>query len=137
MLIDTNILVYAINESSPKHQQAKQFLKHNQGQLIVAHQNIIEAIKVLTQPKFLKPMDSESAIKAVLAIIEICQIIIPKFGTEFIALELIKRSDLTGNRIFDAYLAATALSNNVDLIATDNIKDFKKFKEIKVVNPFD
>lgn len=78
-------------------------------------------------------MNSESAIKAILAIMEICQIIIPKFGTEFMALELIKRLGLTGNRIFDAYLAATALSNNVDLIATDNTKDFKQFKEIKTV----
>lgn len=136
MLVDTNILVYAINEDSSKNKQAKIFLRDNQGKLTVAHQNIIETIKVLTQPKFSKPLKPRLAIEAVLAIIENCQIIVPKHGTEFITLELIKRSNLSGKRIFDAYLTATALSNGVDTIVTDNTKDFKKFKEIKVVNPF-
>lgn len=136
MLVDTNILVYAINKRSPKYKQAQKFLEDNQGDLILAHQNILETIKVLTQPKFSHPIDLISAIEAVLNISAGCQIIIPKIGTEFIALELIKRSKLSGNRIFDAYLTATALSNGVDAIATDNIKDFKKFKEIKIVNPF-
>ncbi|MBI3103437.1 PIN domain-containing protein [Candidatus Daviesbacteria bacterium] len=136
MLIDTNILVYAINKKSPKNRQARKFLEDNQEELILAHQNIIEAIKVLTQPKYSHPMDSEAAIEVVLKITEGCQIIAPKPGTEFIALELIKRSKLSGNRIFDAYLTATALSNGVDTIATDNVGDFKKFKEISVFNPF-
>ncbi len=136
MLVDTNILVYAINEDSSKNKQAKKFLKDNQGKLTVAHQNIIETIKVLTQSKFSKPLKPKLAIEAVLAIIGNCQIIAPKIGTEFIALELVKKSNLSGNRIFDAYLTATALSNSIDTIATDNVKDFKKFKEIKVINPF-
>lgn len=136
MLVDTNILVYAINKRSPKYKKAQKFLEDNQGDLIIAHQNILETIKVLTQPKFSHPMDLISAIEAVLKISASCQIIVPKIGTEFIALELIKRSNLSGNRIFDAYLAATALSNDIDTIATDNVKDFKKFKEIKIINPF-
>lgn len=136
MLIDTNILVYAINKKSPKSRQAQKFLKDNQEDLTLAHQNILETIKVLTQPKFSHPVDLISAIEAVLKITGSSQIISPKPGTEFIALELIKRSKLSGNRIFDAYLAATALSNDIDTIATDNVADFKKFKEIKVYNPF-
>lgn len=137
MLVDTNILVYAINKSSPKYKQAQKFLKDNQGDLIIAHQNILETIKVLTQPKFSHPMNPKSAIEAVLKIAESCQIITPIIGTEFIALELIKNSALSGNRIFDAYLTATALSNNITTIATDNIKDFQKFAEMKVINPFE
>ena len=136
MLVDTNILVYAINKDSPKHKQAQKFLKDNQGYLILAHQNILETIKVLTHPRFSQPMKSKPAIKAVLAIAKNCQIIVPKVGTEFITLELIKKLDLAGIRIFDAYLVATALINSIDTIATDNIKDFKKFAEIKILNPF-
>lgn len=136
MLVDTNILIYAVNKDSLRNKQAKKFLKENQGKFIVAHQNIIEAIKVLTQPKFSKPLEPKLAIEAVLKITEGCQIIAPKPGTEFIALELIKRSRLSGNRIFDAYLAATVLSNGVETIATDNVKDFSKITEITVINPF-
>ena len=39
--------------------------------------------------------------------------------------------------VFDAYLAATALCNGVETIATDNVRDFSKFSEIKVINPFE
>ncbi len=136
MLTDTNILVYAINKNSPKHIRAKEFLEDNINNLTVAHQNIIEAVKVLTQPKFIRPMKSKDAIEAILAIAENCQIIFPKSGTEFITLELIKKLNLVGNRIFDAYLAATALINGIDTIATDNVKDFSKITQIKVTNPF-
>lgn len=136
MLVDTNILVYALNKRSTKSKQAQKFLEDNQGDLTLAHQNILETIKVLTQPKFSHPIDPIAAIEAILKIAEGCQIIVPKPGTEFIALELIKRSKLSGNRIFDAYLTATALSNNIDEVATDNVKDFKEFKEIKTINPF-
>lgn len=136
MLADTNILVYAINKDSPKHKQARKFLEDNQGNLILAHQNILETIKVLTHPRFSRPMKPKSAIKAVLAIAKSCQIIVPKAGTEFIALELIKKLDLAGIRIFDAYLVATALANSITLVVTDNVRDLQKFKEIKVINPF-
>lgn len=136
MLVDTNILVYAINKDSPKHKQAQKFLKDNQGDLILTHQNILETLKVLTHPRFSQPMKPTPAIKTVLAIAKSCQIIIPRVGTEFITLELIKKLDLVGIKIFDAYLVATALSNSIYTIATDNIRDFKKFAEIKVVNPF-
>lgn len=136
MLIDTNILVYSINIKSPKYKQAQKFLEDNLGNLVLAHQNILETIKVLTQSKFSHPMNPKSAIEAVVKIAESCQIIAPKIGTEFIALELMKNFNLSGNRIFDAYLAATALVNGINVIATDNVKDFKKFREIKIINPF-
>lgn len=136
MLIDTNILVYAINKRSPKNRQAQKFLKENQGDLTLTHQNIIETIKVLTQPKYSHPMRPKIAVNAVLNITKVCKTIIPKIGTEFLAIELIKNAKLSGNRIFDAYLVATVLSNGIDTIATDNVADFKKLKEIKVFNPF-
>ncbi len=136
MIIDSNILIYAINADSPKHKKAQKFLKENIENLEVTHQNILETIRVLTHQKISKPMTINKALEAIEAISVSCRIISPTPTTYYLWLELINEHKLTGNRIFDAYLAATALSNGIDIIATDNVPDFKKFKGLKIINPF-
>ena len=135
MLIDSNILIYAINIDSPKHKQAQQFLQESLGNLEIAHQNVLETIRVLTHQKFSNPMKLKDALIAIQAISKFCRVIYPTQTTYYLALEFISKHKLVGNRIFDAYLAATALSNNIDIIATDNTSDFKKFNGIKIINP--
>lgn len=135
MLIDSNILVYAINSSSPKHKSAQIFLQENIEKLVVAHQNIFETLRVLTHPKFPSPMATAPALEAIKQITNACRIISPDYKTHSIALELIKKHNLSSDLVFDAYLVATAISNNVSTIATDNAKDFKKF-DIDTLNPF-
>ncbi len=136
MLIDSNILIYAINADSPKHKKAQEFLKESLGNLEIAHQNTLEAIRVLTHQKFSKPMRLKDALMAIQAISKFCQIISPTQTTYYLSLELINKYKLIGNRIFDAYLVATALSNSINIIATDNSSDFKKFSGLEIINPF-
>mgnify|MGYP001610879666 CR=1 FL=1 len=136
MLIDTNILIYAINIDSSKHKIAKNFLEKNKTDLEIAHQNILEALRVLTHPKFSKIMDAQEVADAVLSITSVCKLINPTFQTIYIALELIEKYHFKSDQVFDAYLAATALSNNIEIIATDNVKDFVHFEQIQIVNPF-
>lgn len=136
MLVDSNILVYSINSASPKHKQAQQFLQENLNVLVVAHQNIFETLRVLTHSRFPSPMKTRDALEAIEGILKGCVVISPDYRTHRIALGLIKKHRLSADQVFDAYLVATALSNSIDTIATDNIKDFKKFTEVKVINPF-
>ncbi len=136
MLIDSNILVYSINTSSPKRKRSQDFLKKNLGNLDVAHQNIVETIRVLTHPRFPKPMNIKDAIVAIENILKASSIISPDYRTIHIAIALVKRYKLSSNHVFDAYLVATALSNDIDVVVTDNAKDFGKFAEIKTINPF-
>src|SRR5438034_7364930 len=104
MLIDSNILVYAINASSPKHTAAKQFLQDNIEDLVITHQNMFETLGVITHPKFQSPMSSASALEAIKRIATVCRVISPDYKTHNIALELIKKHHLSADRIFDAYL---------------------------------
>jgi uncharacterized protein len=136
ILVDSNILVYAINNASPKHEAAQGFLQKNVGHMAIAHQNIFESLRVLTHPKFQNPMTSTEAIAAVNAITDHCRIIAPGYETHEITLALIDKHRLTGNKIFDAYLTATALSMGITIIATDNTQDFLPFKEVSLINPF-
>lgn len=136
ILVDSNILIYSLNISSPKYKKARSFLQDNFNELVVAHQNILETFRVLTHPKFPKKINLRDLLKALDYFTKSIEIICPRSQTYYITLELIKKYYLKSDLIFDAYLTATALSNGVDTIATDNVKDFKKFKEIKVFNPF-
>ena len=136
MLVDSNILIYSINTRSPKHKQAQRFLKENLKNLVIAHQNILETLRVLTHNRFPNPMKLQNALNDISAISNSTRIISPLNNTYYLAIELIKVHRLIGNKIFDAYLVATALSSGITEIATDNVRDFKKFKEIKVINPF-
>ncbi|MDP3955358.1 MAG: PIN domain-containing protein [bacterium] len=136
MIVDSNILVYSINISSPKHKASQNFLQKNIGRLEVAHQNIFESLRVLSHPKFPSPMKVKDALGAIENILKACSIISPDYRTHRLALALIKKYDLSSDKVFDAYLVATALSNDIETIATDNIRDLGKFKEIKAFNPF-
>jgi len=136
MLVDSNILVYAINADSSKHKIAKAFLKEFTTDLEVAHQNILESLRVLTHPKFAQVMSVKNAMDAILSITSACRLLSPNYQTVYLTLEMIKKYKLSSDQVFDAYLAATALSNDIDTIATDNVADFKKLKELTIINPF-
>ncbi len=136
ILVDSNVLVYAINTSSPKHAAAQNFLNKNNKSLVIAHQNILESLRVLTHPKFSSPMSATDALAAITAIGDSCRIITPDLSASYLAIELIKQQQITGNQIFDAYLAATALAAGLRAIATDNARDFQKFAGVQIINPF-
>jgi predicted nucleic acid-binding protein len=82
-------------------------------------------------------MSSSDAIAAINNIAENVHVISADQGAHHIAVALIQKHDLAGDKVFDAYLAATALSVGIKTIATDNVKDFLTFEGIKLINPFD
>jgi predicted nucleic acid-binding protein len=136
MLIDSNILIYALNLDSPKSRTSQKFLKENMNHLEISHQNILESIRVLTHSKFSNPMQIKDCLKALAGISESAHILYPDQQTYYLVLELIEKYKLKGNRIFDAYLVAIMLSYGIKQIATDNERDFKIYKGIEVINPF-
>lgn len=136
MLIDSNIIIYALDDTSPKSQLAQHFLHQHQNELVVAQQNIFESLRILTHTKFPNPFPAQDAVKAVRAITDQALVIFPTLETYDVALELIQKYRVTGTEVFDAYLVATALSNGIEELASDNTKHLQKYTEIKLINPF-
>ncbi len=97
----------------------------------------METIRVMTHKNFSNPMKAEAVVEAIFPILESARIITPNQMTLDLSLEFIKEHNKSGNRIFDAYLVATALSNDIKIIATDNTKYFKIFEGLKVIDPFE
>lgn len=135
MLIDSNILIYALNSASPKNKIAQEYLQSHR-EIIFAQQNIFETLRILTHAKFSSPYTSVQAVSAVTKITDLSRIITPNIETADICFALISKYNITGTEIFDAYLVATALSNDIYSIATDNTKHLQKYSEITVINPF-
>lgn len=136
ILVDSNILIYAINTSSPKSSEARRFLQSHRSTLCIAQQNILETLRVITHNNFPNPMKIDQALKVVLDIVSNFPIITPSADTLAVFLELSQKYNFTGKMLFDVYLVATALGDGIRTIATDNEKDFRKFEQIEVLNPF-
>lgn len=137
VLLDSNILVYAHNFVSPLHKKSTNLLRASlEGELnaVIAHQNLLEFYSIITdQRRIEKPisgMEASSLVKKYLD--STLEIIFPNPETVPIVLQFSSKLAITDGRIFDTYLVATMLSNNISSILTANTKDFHSFTGIQV-----
>ena len=135
ILFDTNILVYAHNLDSPYHLKAISLVQaavEGMFEAVLAQQNLLEFYSIITDPKRvgkpLAPKEASSLVKDYLN--SPFKIIFPDQETIKLAFSLDK--DSKGGEIFDTFLVAIMLSNNVKSIVTLNTKDFISFSSIKV-----
>ncbi len=132
ILLDTNIIVYAINESDTDCERAREYINSNLPKLAIADQSVNEAIRILTHTKYKKAVNTRTALQAVRRISDECTHITPNIETRDTFYELVRKYKITSNDIYDTYLVATALTNAVTHIATNNVSDFKIYEEIKL-----
>lgn len=121
---------------SPKYSRAREFLHTRNFDLLFSQQNIMESVRILTHPKLKIGLEASHAVKKVLKITSLGAVLAPQLKTHLLACEIIEKYKLKSNLVFDAYLLATALDNNIKTIATDNERYFKKFEEVIIYNPF-
>jgi len=141
ILLDTNVLVYAHNRSSPKHHQASCILiAAAEGSINahISHQNLLEFYSVMTNPRKVTPSPPIREVQ------EICidlwesrkiKKIFAKEKTTIEALSIATASGLTGAQIFDCAIALTARDSHVDYVWTENVSDFKQLDFINAENP--
>lgn len=134
-LIDTNILIYAYDNSDPiKHEIAKKVLKEldENGEGLISAQNLAEFSRVLCEKAI--PSISYNQVRIyVLQLKSLYQIIA---YNEQEVVEALHLASNYGLHFFDSLLAATMESNFVNEIVTENERDFSKLHGLKVTNPF-
>lgn len=135
ILVDSNILIYSFDINSSKNAISRIFLSSEKN-LCISQQNFLETYRVITHDKYSKPMKSIEALEALELIVDEFKVIFPTNATYKLFKELCRKYIVGSNVIFDVYLIATMLSNGINIIATDNAKDFAKFEEIKILNLF-
>jgi len=140
-LIDTNVLVYASDQTSPFHQEAVRLREKGlKGEisLCVSPQILTEFFAIITDPKRVNnPRTCQEALIEIEKYLYSKNILKIYPGPDIIEkiLDLLRRYEITRQEVFDLQLVATMLSNNITQIYTYNKSDFSKFKEIKVLSP--
>ena len=136
-LIDTVVLVHAYTVSdSEKHRAALALIEKVWGgeEATTTLQNLCEFFSVVTR-KVEKPISASAAETIVKGISTANQWRVIDRGPEtfFKAIELVK---LHRASFWDALIAASMLENGIDIIVTENERDFKRIPGITVINPF-
>lgn len=131
VLIDTNILVYAYDSEAPaaKREKAEKIIRALWQKACVSAQNLSEAYAVLTEKK---KTDAGPAKEIIKGLGEGFHVLGYGKNEVYAAMDLQSQHKL---HYWDALLAATAKSNGVELILTENEKDFPDIPWLKVENP--
>lgn len=132
-LIDSNILVYAFTNIDPKKQKkAKEIIYKARDFTLgyISKQNIIELIN--TNRKFSKNL-SNKELQKIITGLESLKIVDYSTNTMKKALDIQTQTNIG---FFDSLIIQTMIENNIFVIFTENEEDFKKIKNISVINPF-
>lgn len=135
ILLDTNILIYAYDRSSPYHVKAAEIVKlalTGEFEAVVAQQNLIEFANVLTS-NYKIPASSVS--QDIENILKDFQLITPLPKTIHLFLKLIQDLNVK-TYLFDIYLVATMIDNDIESLITLNDQDFAEIKGLTVINPY-
>lgn len=134
-LFDTNILIFARDKTSLRHQKAVELFKDLEAgkfEAFVSYQNLLEFTAVLTRVYKISQKEVAGDLELLLSSPKI-RVIYPTLATLPIFLKLLKKD--TGVYVYDLYLAATAKTNGIEIIIS-NDNDFQKIKEVNLFNPY-
>jgi len=132
VLLDTNILLYAIDEESKYFKSVQRLLDTDTINFFTTSKNISEFLSVITRI----PNSSISIEKALYILNDFqnsFRILYPSEESNVIFIDLLKKYKPYGLKIHDYEIISIALSNKIKNIATINKKDFDRIEEIKLV----
>ena len=137
-LVDANVLVYAADSSSIHHEPSAAWLDaalNGSKQVGLPWQCIGSFLRLVTNPRVMEtPMSSNDAWAQIQRWLDAPTAWIPPAGLRTAALlgEVLGNSQVTGNLISDAQLAAIALEHGLTVVTLDS--DFGRFP-VPVLDP--
>jgi toxin-antitoxin system PIN domain toxin len=139
MLLDANLLIYAVDEESPFHAGCLQWLTlqlNGERRVGLPWQSLSAFLRIVTHPRAprnpLAPSDAWLHVEEWLAS-DVTWVAEPTPQHAHILGQLIRRYQLRGNLIPDAHLAALAIEHGIEVCSADT--DFARFTEIRWHNP--
>lgn len=139
MLLDANLLLYAVHERAAQHGAAVEWLTEQLNgtrRVGLPWQSLSAFLQISTHPRaFARPLEPEVAWERVSDWLSSPAAWIPEPGPGYAPLlgELVIRHQVRGNLIPDAQLAALAREHGVAVCSTDT--DFARFSEIRWIDP--
>jgi toxin-antitoxin system PIN domain toxin len=139
MLVDANLLLYAVDRKSPFHTGAAEWLTEQLNgprRVGLPWQSLVAFVRISTHPRAsITPLDPGEALRYVQDWLAADVAWTPTPGPHHGALlaDLIDRYQLRGNLVSDAHLAALAIEHGLTLCSADS--DFARFRELSWTNP--
>jgi len=141
ILVDVNLLIYAIDRDSPHHKSARRWLERalsGSEEIGLAWIVILAFLRVTTHPAIMRrPLKPEQAVEFVQSWLDqpFVSAIAPGEHHWPILRNLLQASGTAGNLTSDAHLAALALEHGAVVCSADY--DFRRFAGITHVNPLE
>jgi len=140
MLVDANVLLYAVDRRSPYSETAAGWLTQQLNgprRIGIPWQSIVAFLRIATHPRAsaspLTPAEAWSFVDDWLAA-EVTWTPVPGPGHGEVLADLLRRHQVRANLVSDAHLAALALEHGLTLVSADS--DFARFPEVRWLNPF-
>jgi toxin-antitoxin system PIN domain toxin len=139
ILVDVNLLIYAVDSDSPQHSRARRWLEQTlSGDTPVGlpWAVVLAFLRVTTRAGILRAQLSlERAIELVDEWLAqpYVTLVVPGDAHWSILKNLVLEAGSAGNLTTDAHLAALAIENGSAIATADH--DFRRFASLKVVNP--
>lgn len=138
-LIDANILLYAVDASSPRHQKAAAWLSQRlagDGRVGLPWQSLVAFLRIATHPRAARqPLEPEEAWSYVgdwLAA-DVAWIPAPTERHARILEGLVRAYQLRGSLVSDGELVALAIEHGLTICSADT--DFARFTEVTWLDP--
>jgi toxin-antitoxin system PIN domain toxin len=139
ILLDVNLLLYAVNEDAPLHRQTKRWLESAMSgseTIGFAWIVLLAFLRITTrQGVFRKPLTPEAAFELISGWLEQPNAAVVHPGANHLRVlrELLLPIGMGGNLTSDAHLAALAIEHGAEVCSGDN--DFSRFKGLRWSNP--
>jgi toxin-antitoxin system PIN domain toxin len=135
--LDTNILVYAADESFPLHSAARDVRDRAVAEprkARLCYSVLLEFFAVVTDSQCVgNPLPPAEAWREVATYLNAFEVLYPDEGTFAQLGKLDVRYQIKRQTIFDALIVAMMIQHGVQGIYTDNRKDFAWFDEVEVL----
>ncbi len=139
MLIDANLLLFAVDASAPSHDRSAAWMEaqlNGERRVGIPWESLTAFVRISTHPRAsehpLKPMQAWSFIEDWLAAPTVWVPGPTEQHADVLGM-LIGKYHLGGNLIPDAHLAAMAIEHGLEVCSADT--DFARFAEIRWQNP--
>ncbi len=138
-LVDTNLLLYAVDETSPHHRVARPWLEgqlSGSETLAFAWAVLLAFLRLATNPRvFEAPLTLEEALDLVDSWLEQpnATVVHPTDRHSRLVRELLAPLGTAGNLTSDAHLAALSVEHGAELCSGDS--DFARFQRVRWLNP--
>lgn len=139
MLVDANILLYAVDEESPFHTAAKDWLEsalNGSRRVGIPWSSLRAFLRIATHPRALRsPLSPGDAWRFVEDWLDAPATWVPGpgGGHREILGRIVRELDLRGNLVADAALAAICEEHGLRMVSADS--DFARFPGLAWVNP--